>query len=101
MWRTVFPPDNLLSGKTIRDVQMDDLIRRKIEEIMARMECPKGFTCVHNEFERLCKARDIGLDGFLHCLESHPELCKVSLPFSFMHLCHCTLRLFIAKKIGK
>jgi len=35
--------------------------KKKIEEIIGRLKCPKDFVCAQSEFERLCKARDIGL----------------------------------------
>ena len=80
---------------------INDEIRQKIEEIKGKMECPKGFKCLDSGFEGLCKARDFGVDGFLYCLEDKPFLCAFALPFSFIYLCRCPLRVFIKKKIGK
>jgi hypothetical protein len=39
---------------------MKDIDRKKIEEILDGMICPKNFKCAGSGFENLCKARDIG-----------------------------------------
>ena len=80
---------------------MDEEIRQKIEEIIGQMQCPKDFKCAKNGFERLCKARDFGLDGYLECLEDNPTQCKFALSFGQTYFCLCPLRVFIAKKTGK
>jgi hypothetical protein len=57
--------------------------RKKIEEIMAGMKCPKGFSCAESGFTRLCKARDFGLDNYLECLEEDPSRCSFAVPFCY------------------
>ena len=52
--------------------------KKRIEEIMAGIECPKGFErCKHN-FENLCKAKDHGLEGYVDCLEEESVRCASS-----------------------
>jgi len=78
---------------------MDEEIRQKIEEIVGQMKCPKDFECTKNGFERICKARDFGLDKYLECLEDNPQQCKFTLSFGYTYFCLCPLRVFIEKKI--
>ena len=80
---------------------MDEELRQEIDKIIAGMDCPKGFTCSQSRFERLCKARDFGLDEYVDCLEDDPAACYFSIPFGAGYLCHCPLRVYIAKKLGK
>lgn len=75
--------------------------RRKIEEILAGMQCPKDFKCAESGFERLCKGRDFLLKGYLECLEENPQACSFALPFGSAHFCQCPLRVFLAKKLKK
>jgi len=75
--------------------------RKKIDEIMAGMECPKDFKCADGGFERLCRARDFGLDNYLECLEQAPSQCAFALPFGDTHYCLCPLRVYLGKKLGK
>jgi hypothetical protein len=43
--------------------------RKKIEEIMSGMKCPKDFKCAESGFEKLSRTRDIGVEHFVKCLE--------------------------------
>jgi len=80
---------------------MEEEARKKIEELMAGMQCPKNFKCEELGFERLCKARDFGLESYLDCIEENPRDCPFALPFGYGHLCKCPLRVYLAKKLKK
>ncbi len=80
---------------------MKDEDRKKIEEIMAGMQCPKKFKCAEHGFERLCKAKDIGLESYLGCLEENPSSCSFALSFGEGHLCQCPLRVYLFNKLKK
>ncbi|HEX9023667.1 MAG TPA: hypothetical protein VF799_07495 [Geobacteraceae bacterium] len=80
---------------------MNDETRQKLEEIIEQMECPKNFLCAKNGFEHLCKARDFGVRGFLYCLEDTPQQCPFAIPFGFIHICRCPLRVFVEKNLRK
>jgi hypothetical protein len=75
--------------------------RTQIEEIINQFQCPKEVQCCKSEFKVLCKAKDIGLEKFLKCLEEDPRSCPASVPFAYGYLCECPLRVTIAKKLGK
>jgi hypothetical protein len=76
-------------------------VRKKIEEMLAGMDCPKDFKCTQSGFERLCKARDFGIESYLVCLEENPSECPFAFAFGFNHMCQCPLRVYIAKKLKK
>ena len=78
---------------------MRDEDRKKIEEIMDGMRCPKGFACAENGFENLCRAEDIGLDKCLQCLEGNPRACPFAMPYGSAHYCQCPLRVYLAQKL--
>jgi len=80
---------------------MDDEVRKKIDRLMAGMQCPKGFSCSERGFARLCKAKDIGLESFLVCLEERPEACPFALSFGDSYLCQCSLRVYLSKELKK
>ena len=75
--------------------------RKKIDEIMGEMDCPKKYKCVESGFEDLCKARNSGLDSYLDCLNDHPPECSFALPFGMGYLCQCPLRVYLVKNLGK
>ncbi len=75
--------------------------RRKIEEIIGKMSCPKTFKCAESGFENLCRARDFGVESYLECLDGSGSICQFALPFGEGHLCQCPLRVFLAKKLNK
>ncbi len=86
-------------GESIEAV--DEAVRRRMNEILGGMECPKGFKCAESGFENLCKARDIGVLGYLDCLEAAPDRCTFALPFGYGYLCKCPLRVHVAKTLGR
>ena len=75
--------------------------RKKIEEIIGKMSCPKAFRCAESGFEKLCSARDFGVESYLECLDGSGNECQFALRFGDGHLCQCPLRVFLAKKHNK
>ena len=75
--------------------------RKEIEEIINQFECPRDFGCCRSHFRDLCKAKDVGLETFLKCLEEDPRSCQASVPFGAGYFCECPLRVYIAKKLKK
>ena len=73
----------------------------QIEEIMGVMTCPKDFECYKSGFEKLCKATDIGIEGFIKCLEVEPEKCWFSVISGQSYLCQCPLRIYVAKNLKR
>lgn len=78
-----------------------DEIRRTIEEIMGKLQCPGNFKCAESGFEVLCKARRIGLEDYLECLEQRESPCKFAMLSREKLLCHCTVRRYVFEKLGK
>ncbi len=74
---------------------------KEIEEIIGQMKCPKDFICYGSGFEVLYKARDMGIESFLECLEKNPIQCRFSLSFAYTYFCQCPLRIYIGKKLKK
>ncbi len=42
--------------------------KRRIEEIIGGMKCPRDFKCCKGRFANVRKAKDIGIGSFLECL---------------------------------
>ncbi len=80
---------------------MKDEDRKKIEEIMVGMQCPKSFLCAEKGFENLCRAEDIGLESYLTCMEEKSLVCSFVLSFGSRYFCQCPLRVYLAKKLKK
>ena len=75
--------------------------KEKIEQIMAEMNCPKDFKCYKSDFEKLCKAKDNGLNGYADCLESDWDTCPFKLSFGYGKFCCCPLRVYFAQNVDK
>jgi hypothetical protein len=74
---------------------------KEIEKIIDNLQCPKNFKCARVGLERLCKAKDVGFDSHLECLEENPRVCTFSVAFGGLYYCHCPLRIYIAKNLEK
>jgi hypothetical protein len=80
---------------------MDQHLDKHVKEIMSGVMCPKGFMCYKEGFKNLSKARDVGLEGFLECLELRTRECSFSTPYGSVFYCSCPLRVYIAKNLEK
>ena len=87
------------------DIALADTIERElqeeIEDIIHTIQCPKKFECYTSGFTKLCRARDIGLESFVACLNRDPFACKFSIRFGELFFCQCALRVCISKKLRK
>jgi hypothetical protein len=75
--------------------------KKEIEEIIGQFKCPKDFICYKSGFEVLCRAKDIGIETVVVCLEKNPRKCEFSLPRLRGYICECPIRVYIAKKLKK
>ena len=76
--------------------------RKRIQEIIGGMQCPKDFLCAQRGFEGLCKARDIGLKNSLVCLEENQVTsCGFLLLLGRDRFCQCPLRVYLKKNLKK
>jgi hypothetical protein len=75
--------------------------RRALENIIPEVSCPKLLQCYYTGLEVLCKARDIGLQALVECIEENPDKCPFSVSLGGMRICKCPIRVYIAKNIGK
>jgi hypothetical protein len=75
--------------------------KKELEEIVGQMQCPKDCKCCESGLEALCKARDVGAESFLECMEEHSERCPFSVSLGVESLCQCPLRVYICRKLGK
>jgi len=80
---------------------MEERTRKTIEKIIAGMSCPKDFKCYRSNLSRLCKAKDIGLESFLECLEENPRDCEFSIGYGYSYYCRCPVRVHIAKQLSE
>jgi len=75
--------------------------QKKIEEIMSQFKCSKDYKCYKLGLKKLCKAKDIGVDSLLECLEKNPLKCQFATSYGYSYLCQCPLRVYIAKNLRK
>ena len=80
---------------------MEQSHKQEIEEIISQTACPKNFICYKERFHSLCKAKDVGLDAYVLCLDSNPNGCTFSVRYGYSYYCPCPLRVYVAKHFGK
>lgn len=78
---------------------MDEAQKKRMEEIIAGMECPREFEHCEHGFEKLCKAKNGGLEGYVECLEEGFVTCEFRVPFGSGAYCRCAVRVYIAKEL--
>ncbi|MHC4571148.1 MAG: hypothetical protein ACYS0C_03595 [Planctomycetota bacterium] len=80
--------------------------KKRIEQIIVRMECEKHFECYKSGFVELCKARlvvDKKLPGGcgVECVKPKQKHCKFRTSFGSKVFCSCPLRVYAAKNLNK
>jgi hypothetical protein len=68
-------------------IRMEEDHKKEIEKSIDGLKCPKDFQCYKSGFTALCKARDIGLEAFLLCLDESSHECHFSRPFGNVFFC--------------
>ena len=94
---------NRVNGKC-QMIKITEEDSKRIQEIIGGMHCPKNLKCAEGGFEDLCKARDIGDDKFLQCLEKTSPPCLFAGVYDYgyqIRFCRCPLRVYLAKNLGK
>jgi len=79
-----------------RALQIDKEDKKYLENLINNL--PKGCRQPKQGFENICKAEDIGLEGFVKCLAGNPLRCHLSVGFLHSWYCACPLGVYIAKK---
>lgn len=73
-----------------------------IEQIMAEMDCPKGFACYESDFDKLVPVRVYRGANVIQCKHSELLDCKYARLFgSSMVFCECPLRRYAAFELGR
>ncbi len=49
----------------------------------------------------ICKAKDIGLDSFVMCLEQNSHSCVFSIRYAHSYFCKSPARVLAAKELGR
>lgn len=78
---------------------MEQAHMHKIERLMEYD--PEGCKCHKDGLDDPCKAKDLGLESFVECLEENPLECVSSFTFADSHYCYCPLRVYMANKLKK
>jgi hypothetical protein len=80
---------------------MDQDLKKEIKKIIGEIQCGREFCCLETGFDKSCKARDVGLEEYLECLEENASLCPFSVSYGSKYFCSCPLRVYICKKLEK
>ena len=94
---------NIHAGRPEHDkrLRMEQGLEKELNALKADLVCAKDFKCCTGGLENLCKAKDIGLEEHLQCLEESSWFCPFSVSFGTVYYCHCHLRMHIVKMLGK
>lgn len=49
---------------------------KQVQGIMANMKCQKDFKCHASDFKDLCRAKDLGLNEYVECLQGGARTCE-------------------------
>ena len=72
--------------------------KRIVRRFMKGMTCPKEFSCLSSGPEGLCRARDIGSDIYVECLEPLVPGCSFSVPSGATNFCKCPIRIYLTRR---
>jgi hypothetical protein len=73
-----------------------------IKQIMAEMDCPKGFRCYESKFEDLSPVETFPGDNIVECRKSEEWYCPMALASSVSKIfCKCPLRRYVALELGR
>ncbi len=81
--------------------EMKHVPKRRIQEIMNRIDCPQGFSCYKSEFKNLCRQQITEYEKLLQCAEDKctngdRRSCKMIASWGDKNCCRCPLRIYVA-----
>ena len=79
---------------------MQQDIHSKIDQLRDSIKCQKDFSCINSNFKQMGKARDLGLNSFIECMEE-PNSCTFDFSYGNKKLCSCPLRVYISQNLKK
>lgn len=79
---------------------MKHVPKRRIQEIMSRIDCPEGFECCKSGFENLCPQEITEYDGPDDCRKAQRDQendrpCTMKASSGKDHCCRCPLRIYV------
>ena len=80
---------------------MEPAYVQEIEKAANGLDLPQNFEWYKPGLGFTCKARDIGLESYVNCLETHSYLCPFSVFYGYANYCSCTARVYVAKQLEK
>ena len=71
--------------------------KTRIDDMMSKVKCEHNFACYYTPNGNICNAKDMGIDGFLTCLDKNADFCLHSLDFGDSKFCTCPMNNYIIK----
>jgi hypothetical protein len=71
------------------------------EKCLGGLTLPKEFKWFKPGLGFTCKAKDIGLESFVNCLEIDSYMCPFSVFYGYSNYCSCPARVHAAKELEK
>ena len=86
-----------------RIMELKEVEREQLKEIMSEMSCKKNFECYKCGFENLCNGEPVG-GHFVKCERANSKCseekrlnCDFSISFGYGFVCRCPIRIYVAK----
>ena len=80
---------------------MEQTVIQQIEEAMPGLKLLEDCKSYKPGFGFTCKAKDVGLDAYVECLEKDSCRCPFSVSYAQAYYCTCPARIYIAKELEK
>lgn len=80
---------------------MEQVVIRQIEAAMPGLRQLEGCKSYKPGYGFTCKARDVGLDSYIECLEKDSCRCPFSVYYARTYYCSCPARIYVAKEMGE
>ncbi len=78
---------------------MGQAAKKEREGFLGSFSCQDNVVCCKSGFKAACKVKDIGVEGFVECLEEKPQLCPFSISFGYSNWCKCPVGVHRAKEL--
>jgi hypothetical protein len=73
----------------------------EVEKAINGLKLPKDCKWFKPGFGFTCKAKDIGLDSYVECLEKDSFRCPFSVSYAYSYYCIFPARVYVAKALKK
>ena len=102
VWRLARSKPKLVGFADGRNIKMTNITKEDVRNLLGDLTCSSGLACIEHGLKQLCKAKDIGHESYLVCLDLERQCSFTTFSEEEEHYwCTCPVRMHIKRTYNR